>query len=169
MEAGNLASGKRKACKQVSNQVNKSSLRPKTMAVVEEVNRRKKHLVDEVQNNNSIEVSRVQDQCIQKKQQVVSKKKGTKRVLCSPGSMSAYLEFLKRKKENTEAIVETDQSLNNVAALNENYNDDALNQNNDVDVLNENDDGVGNESEGDQELEDEFLAQYGREGKVYGS
>uniref|UniRef100_A0A803MRW1 Uncharacterized protein n=1 Tax=Chenopodium quinoa TaxID=63459 RepID=A0A803MRW1_CHEQI len=93
MEADNLTCGKRKASKQVSKQVNKSSLRPKTMVDVVEVNSHKKHAVDEVQNIHSIKVARVQDQCIQKKQQVISEKKGSKRALCSLGSMSPYLEF----------------------------------------------------------------------------
>uniref|UniRef100_A0A803MTJ2 Transposase-associated domain-containing protein n=1 Tax=Chenopodium quinoa TaxID=63459 RepID=A0A803MTJ2_CHEQI len=54
MEANNLISGKRKASKQVSKQVNKSSLCPKTMADVVEVNSHKKHAVDVVQNIHSI-------------------------------------------------------------------------------------------------------------------
>uniref|UniRef100_A0A803MD24 DUF4216 domain-containing protein n=1 Tax=Chenopodium quinoa TaxID=63459 RepID=A0A803MD24_CHEQI len=72
---------------EVSKQVNKSSPRPNTMVDVVEVNSRKKHVVDEVQNIYSIKVARVQDQCIQKKQQVISEKKGSKRAFCSPGSI----------------------------------------------------------------------------------
>uniref|UniRef100_A0A803MQF3 Uncharacterized protein n=1 Tax=Chenopodium quinoa TaxID=63459 RepID=A0A803MQF3_CHEQI len=105
--ADNLTSGKRKASKQVSKQVNKSSLRPKTMADVVEVNSHKKHAVDEVQNILSLKVARVQDQCIQKKQQVISEKKGSKQAFGSPGPMSAYLEFRKKQKENNEAFVAT--------------------------------------------------------------
>ncbi|XP_021719567.1 protein PFC0760c-like isoform X2 [Chenopodium quinoa] len=173
--ADNLTSGKRKANKQVSKQVNKSSLRPKTMADVVEVNSRKKHAVDEVQNILSLKVSRVQDQCIQKKEQVISEKKGSKRAFCSPGFMSAYLEFRKKQKENNEAFVASNQSLNDSltrntricgAAFNEDDNDDAdaLSENDEADALNENDDDVGDEYEGDQELEDEVLSNYGREG-----
>ncbi|XP_021758747.1 uncharacterized protein LOC110723706 [Chenopodium quinoa] len=176
VETDNLTSGKRKASKQVSKQVNKSSLRPKTMADVVEVNSRKKHAVDEVQNIHSLKVARVQDQCIQKKEQVISEKKGSKRAFCSPGSMSAYLEFRKKQKENNEAFVASNQSLNDSltrntricgAAFYENDNDDAdalsrwLDE---ADALNENDDDVGNEHEGDQELEDDLLSNYGREG-----
>uniref|UniRef100_A0A803MD09 DUF4218 domain-containing protein n=1 Tax=Chenopodium quinoa TaxID=63459 RepID=A0A803MD09_CHEQI len=122
----NLTSGKRKPSKQVSKQVNKSSLRPKTMADVVEVN-------------------------------------------------SPYLKFRKKQKENNEAFVASNQSLNKSltrkaricgAACNENDNDDvdALSEIDEADALNENDDDVGNEYEGDQELEDEVLSQYGREG-----
>uniref|UniRef100_A0A803MLP4 DUF4216 domain-containing protein n=1 Tax=Chenopodium quinoa TaxID=63459 RepID=A0A803MLP4_CHEQI len=130
---------------EVSKQVNKSSLCPKTMADVVEVNSRKKHAVDEVQIIHSLKVARVQDQCIQKKQQVISEKKGSKRAFCSPGSINARICG---------------------AAFNENDNDeaDALSKNDEADALNENDDDVGNEYEGDQELEDEVLSQYGREG-----
>uniref|UniRef100_A0A803LVP3 DUF4216 domain-containing protein n=1 Tax=Chenopodium quinoa TaxID=63459 RepID=A0A803LVP3_CHEQI len=103
--ADNLTFGKRKASKQVTKQVNKSSLRPKTNSDVVEVNSRKKHAIDEVQNIHSLKVARVQDQCIQKKQQVISEKKGSKRAFYSPGSMSAYLEFRKKQKENNEAFV----------------------------------------------------------------
>uniref|UniRef100_A0A803LSU4 Uncharacterized protein n=1 Tax=Chenopodium quinoa TaxID=63459 RepID=A0A803LSU4_CHEQI len=92
MEAENVTSGKRKASKQFSKQVKKTSLRPKTMADVVEVNSCKKHAVDEVQST-------------QKKQQVISEKKGTKRAFCSPSSMSAYLEFRKRQKENNDGFV----------------------------------------------------------------
>ncbi|XP_021744089.1 uncharacterized protein LOC110710143 isoform X1 [Chenopodium quinoa] len=176
VETDNLTSGKRKASKQVPKQVNKSSLRPKTMADVVEVNSRKKHAVDEVQNIHSLKVARVQDQCIQKKEQVISEKKGSKRAFCSPGSMSAYLEFRKKQKENNDAFVASYQSLNDSltrntricgAAFNENDNDDAdalsrwLDE---ADALNENDDDVGNEHEGVQELEDDLLSNYGREG-----
>uniref|UniRef100_A0A803NBL8 DUF4216 domain-containing protein n=1 Tax=Chenopodium quinoa TaxID=63459 RepID=A0A803NBL8_CHEQI len=130
---------------EVSKQVNKSSLCPKTMADAVEVNSRKKHAVDEVQIIHSLKVARVQDQCIQKKQQVISEKKGSKRAFCSPGSINARICG---------------------AAFNENDNDeaDALSKNDEADALNENDDDVGNEYEGDQELEDEVLSQYGREG-----
>uniref|UniRef100_A0A803N598 Uncharacterized protein n=1 Tax=Chenopodium quinoa TaxID=63459 RepID=A0A803N598_CHEQI len=107
------------------------------------------------------------------------KMKDKKRALCPPGSMSAYLEFRKRQKENNEVIVNGNQSLNHSSvarmhndddALNE-Y-DDALNENDDNeqliendydDALIENDDGVGNEFEGDQELEWEVLPQFRRE------
>uniref|UniRef100_A0A803N0E0 Uncharacterized protein n=1 Tax=Chenopodium quinoa TaxID=63459 RepID=A0A803N0E0_CHEQI len=68
MEADNLILEKEK---NVSKQVKKLSLRPKTMADVVEVNSRKKHAVDEFQNIHLIEVVRVQDQCIQKKQHVI--------------------------------------------------------------------------------------------------
>uniref|UniRef100_A0A803NBM4 DUF4216 domain-containing protein n=1 Tax=Chenopodium quinoa TaxID=63459 RepID=A0A803NBM4_CHEQI len=134
---------------EVSKQVNKSSLCPKTMADVVEVNSRKKHAVDEVQIIHSLKVARVQDQCIQKKQQVISEKKGSKRAFCSPGSINARICG---------------------AAFNENDNDeaDALSKNDEADALNENDDDVGNEYEGDQELEDEVLSQYGREGMQVG-
>ncbi|XP_021728356.1 uncharacterized protein LOC110695433 isoform X2 [Chenopodium quinoa] len=176
VETDNLTSGKRKASKQVSKQVNKSSLRPKTMADVVEVNSRKKHAVDEVQNIQSLKVARVQDQCIQKKEQVISEKKGSKRAFCSPGSMSAYLEFRKKQKENNEAFVASNQSLNDSltrntricgAAFNENDNDDAdalsrwLDE---ADAQNENDDDVGDEYEGVQQIQDEVLSNYGREG-----
>ncbi|XP_021721146.1 uncharacterized protein LOC110688705 isoform X1 [Chenopodium quinoa] len=175
MEGDNVTSGKRKSSKQVSKQVKKSSFRPKTMADVVEVNSHKKHAVDEVQNTYSIEVASVKDQRIQKKQQVISEKKGTKRAFCSPGSMSAYLEFRKRKKENNDGFVSGTQSfnnsltrkaMNNGAAFNENTNGDAdvLSENEEVDALNENDDGVGNEYEGDKGLQDEVQFQFGSEG-----
>ncbi|XP_021771079.1 uncharacterized protein LOC110735209 isoform X2 [Chenopodium quinoa] len=162
MEAENVTSGKRKASKQFSKQVKKTSLRPKTMADVVEVNSCKKHAVDEVQST-------------QKKQQVISEKKGTKRAFCSPSSMSAYLEFRKRQKENNDGFVSSNQSLNysltrkamnNGAAFNENNNDDAdaLSENDEADALNENDDDVGNEYEGDKELQDEVQFQLGSEG-----
>uniref|UniRef100_A0A803ND11 Transposase n=1 Tax=Chenopodium quinoa TaxID=63459 RepID=A0A803ND11_CHEQI len=175
-ETDNLTSRIRKASKHVSKQVNKSSLCPKTMADVVEVNSCKKHAVDEVQNIHSLKVARVQDQCIQKKEQVISEKKGSKQALCSPGSMSAYLEFRKKQKENNEAFVASNQPLNDslkrntricCAAFNENDNDDAdaiSSWLDEADALNENDDDVGNEHEGVQELEDELLSNYGREG-----
>uniref|UniRef100_A0A803ND12 Transposase n=1 Tax=Chenopodium quinoa TaxID=63459 RepID=A0A803ND12_CHEQI len=175
-ETDNLTSRIRKASKQVSKQVNKSSLCPKTMADVVEVNSCKKHAVDEVQNIHSLKVARVQDQCIQKKEQVISEKKGSKQAFCSPGSMSAYLEFRKKQKENNEAFVASNQPLNDslkrntricCAAFNENDNDDAdaiSSWLDEADALNENDDDVGNEHEGVQELEDELLSNYGREG-----
>uniref|UniRef100_A0A803LZ95 Uncharacterized protein n=1 Tax=Chenopodium quinoa TaxID=63459 RepID=A0A803LZ95_CHEQI len=89
--------------------------------------------------------------------------------------MSAYLEFRKKQKENNKAFVACNQSLNDSltrnlricgTAFNENDNDDAdsLSENDEADALNENNDDVGNEYEGDQELEDEVLSNYGREG-----
>uniref|UniRef100_A0A803MJ91 Uncharacterized protein n=1 Tax=Chenopodium quinoa TaxID=63459 RepID=A0A803MJ91_CHEQI len=110
--------------------------------------------------------------CIQGKQQdqqVMVQKKGKKRSFCTPGSMSAFLEFRKRQKENNEVLVESNHSLyNSTTALIQN-DDDALNENNSNDVLNASDDdnglnenanAVGTDFESDQELEDEVIAQF---------
>uniref|UniRef100_A0A803MSE8 Uncharacterized protein n=1 Tax=Chenopodium quinoa TaxID=63459 RepID=A0A803MSE8_CHEQI len=157
MEIDNLDSGKRKGklCKQVS-KLHNSSVSPRTM-VVGEMNSQKKHHVNKVHDINSTGAAKkVHNQCIQKnqqEQQVVSKMKDKKRAFGPPGSMSAYLEFQKRQKENNEYD----------DALNESDDNDQLIENDYDDALIENDDGVGNEFEGDQELEWEVLPQFGRE------
>ncbi|XP_021763843.1 uncharacterized protein LOC110728515 isoform X2 [Chenopodium quinoa] len=178
MEDDSLASGKRKVSKKLH------LICTRKTAIVK-MNSQKRQHVDDFCDNNSVDLAKqVQDHGIQRKhqqQQVGSKSKGKKRAFCSPGSMSAYLEFRKRQKENNEVLDESNRSLHNSMTARIRYDNDALNANNDNDAIYENDDDDGlnenddddglNENanaididrEGDQEFDQQDVAQYGME------
>uniref|UniRef100_A0A803LYX3 Uncharacterized protein n=1 Tax=Chenopodium quinoa TaxID=63459 RepID=A0A803LYX3_CHEQI len=95
--------------------------------------------------------------------------------------MPAYLEIRKRQIENNEVLKESNRSSHNSmtarirydnGALNanndnnaiyENDDDDGLNENDDDDGLNENVDAIDIDREGDQEFDQQDVAQYGME------